>query len=1320
MRDSWDIYMLRFTPEAVQPSDIDRVDVSHFNDLEQLRVLTEDRVQLHLTSAVKTKIALKLTEAHGPFSGWQQYLQDMLDHYIMFLPYDELEAQLEPQMFLDIDISPDDLHSPMRKVQHFYSIGAWKVANWLSDPSNIPTEFSGATLDKKTKLFCLVSKYAALPHLYGNVFPIDVIKHGISECAFYDIDYSQMDFLVDVVTSDPGFTWTANNMVDIDPLMPAVPASVLKNISEAELKAYWEEKHAEFPVSSARAVWDTIKHTVDLGNMDCHDMLTTQEGLLVLSPDELQLIPLHVFTDCADVFTHYLDGRCEHNPRGCEQIWKQIKRSAASYQQSLASVMKNMSEEFIVGYVPPDDMEDLMTRNDHDLDDILQIPLDDVHASVIFRKIEREMGNFSLMDLEHHNVSDQKAYKKLFRKGSTTDELERELPKGADLLSSMDEMKSNLGKASRKKVKTVYSRVKESLDLDGRNSDICVDETMTEDVAPFFTQASEDELKKLSADSRGKILKAIGSDEKAPDDDESEPGENVEGMTRKKLAIFLRVQLETKLTADDVTEIGPYLFCGMDLAQAEKLSDGAIREHLHVFETCVQLNQTVREAVAERVMASVGGVTGLLDMPAMAKDLGTMLAYADLTELDSLDQATGNQNQLDCNSLKVFRGELSFLNASDIMDMKSQDFEDCLEDMQKSNWTDGQLEAIGHKLKEVFGNDTVNWQSDAPMKAGSLIRGLPKDDLLDITFNEDIIAILGQMEMEANESAEILNKFTRDKGLPGFSHLTADELASMGKLVCGMDAMDISSMAASAVSDAASSLADADCLGEDQLQEFGKKLEEDMGSDWSGLPPNKVAELGVLMGGASKEVLSSLDEEQIANVNPKAISKVPAKTFSEVFSADKLNQLSDEQALYLTPKHMWRMSREQREAMSNFTSSAGIPVPTASHGNKASDWGEMQTARQLPRASCGTGMALAGQRDSLLDTPQKVDAYRMTLSPELLDFFGRLEDSPSHDISTFTDIDMDITLHFLMDYLDEEGRNDYLDILDSFDYIPTEDMEEMLATWPPSIHLLQNEQTMCEFTSMMSEDLLSTFCTRLTNDDVSAATVTEVVERCPDCIVLAYKEREDESLHFMLDAAKGAVFFRKLRQWMDSGWDAYVLQISPSGLKEADIDMVTDTSIFRNRTQLRILGDDMFFAYIGEGVKKKLAARIYEALGSLASWSDVLIDEIGSYIPYMKPEILKRDLTPSYVMRVMHYIEDMHDVTAVEDRALSIAAWSLADQVEANPNYLNSTEKLRAMCLLAKYAARRSLFETFYTAQELSDGMIRCAHWNISKENVSS
>ncbi|GFR87830.1 endo-1,4-beta-xylanase B-like [Elysia marginata] len=248
----WDIYMLRFTPKAVQPSDIDRIDPSNFGDSMQLMVLMEEYVQQRLSSAVKTRIALKLEEAYGPFPTWSPMLHYVVGHYIMFLPATELEDKLEPAMFVDIDIMPEDIQSKDRKRQSFYSLLAWKTADWLSDPRNVPIEFATASLDVKTKFFCLVTKYAALPHLYGTVFGTDIINHGMAECRHYHIDYSQMDFLVDAATSDPGFVWTANAMVDLDPLMPAVPASILKNISAMELKAYWEEKDAEFPVSSVR------------------------------------------------------------------------------------------------------------------------------------------------------------------------------------------------------------------------------------------------------------------------------------------------------------------------------------------------------------------------------------------------------------------------------------------------------------------------------------------------------------------------------------------------------------------------------------------------------------------------------------------------------------------------------------------------------------------------------------------------------------------------------------------------------------------------------------------------------------------------------------------------------------------------------------------------------------------------------------------------------------------------------------------------------------------------------------------------------------
>ena len=76
-----------------------------------------------------------------------------------------------------------------------------------------------------------------------------------------------------------------------------------------------------------------------------------------------------------------------------------------------------------------------------------------------------------------------------------------------------------------------------------------------------------------------------------------------------------------------------------------------------------------------------------------------------------------------------------------------------------------------------------------------------------------------------------------------------------------------------------------------------------------------------------------------------------------------------------------------------------------------------------------------------------------------------------HDVSSFTSEEMEATLDHLMETLDEEGRNNYLSILDNFDYIPTEEFKEMITSWPPKIHLLQTVRK-CIQCLMKKPDLL--------------------------------------------------------------------------------------------------------------------------------------------------------------------------------------------------------------------------------------------------------
>ncbi|XP_012943656.1 uncharacterized protein LOC106013177, partial [Aplysia californica] len=175
-------------------------------------------------------------------------------------------------------------------------------------------------------------------------------------------------------------------------------------------------------------------------------------------------------------------------------------------------------------------------------------------------------------------------------------------------------------------------------------------------------------------------------------------------------------------------------------------------------------------------------------------------------------------------------------------------------------------------------------------------------------------------------------------------------------------------------------------------------------------------------------------------------------------------------------------------------------------------------------------MAFAGQANDLLDTPDKLLDYEMSLDNDTLYYFSLLVHSPYHDVSSFTAGEMSMTLYHLMSTLDDQGWDDYLNILDNFDYIPANNMREMLTMWPPKMQLLQTPSTMCDVMGRMDEDLLEDFCLRIADADVSAVTLTEVIERCPDCVVLGFEHRESHDVIFLLDDAKAASYYRKLRQ----------------------------------------------------------------------------------------------------------------------------------------------------------------------------------------------
>lgn len=63
--------------------------------------------------------------------------------------------------------------------------------------------------------------------------------------------------------------------------------------------------------------------------------------------------------------------------------------------------------------------------------------------------------------------------------------------------------------------------------------------------------------------------------------------------------------------------------------------------------------------------------------------------------------AAGGSTGLDCRTLRQFAGDMTFLSVSDISSMPPSEFEDCLEEFQKSSLSSDQYTAVGGKLKQV-------------------------------------------------------------------------------------------------------------------------------------------------------------------------------------------------------------------------------------------------------------------------------------------------------------------------------------------------------------------------------------------------------------------------------------------------------------------------------------------------------------------------------------------------------------------------------------------------------------------------------------------
>ncbi|GFN96319.1 stereocilin [Plakobranchus ocellatus] len=1172
---------------------------------------------------------------------------------------------------------------------------------------------------------------------------------------------------------DPNFDWTPDKIDLISNFSSAVTPATFNRMNDSTLQHHWEHlKEANLSSSVLVSAWNRMKQSYTLNSLTCNDLHDMGRVIFAMSLKELNKVPSSALLDCVNYIGEILEGVCSEKPAFCSKMWEKIKEEATSVGTPLKDIVTTIDPE-LLQFVPSEDFEDLSLSDLGGIDNLHNLRLDAAQSEVVMEAIERELGPVSKGNLNYTGQQVEKMGA-IFFQGATLESLEN-LPEGTELMESLPAIMENLEFMNDKKLKVVYHKLQTVLGMDASQStDVCLDDSTIKQAVGFFTQASGDDMRKLAPDTRKNMLSEIGNNA----DLVKTMGR--EGIREHFQVLKETENLDSKssITADDLSKYGAHIFCGMEEVDVDKLSDDALDLHLADFDECEQLDTQTRKALADKALESSNGLSGLMSDPEKLESMGTLLLNVDLTEAATLPQdkkerlgsmvgtimedvnkrvekrekrSGGDiptsekeeekmlQNEMtrklwdvvadtiDCQTIQGFHGDLSFLSPSDIDDLDPDVVAECLSEFQKADWDVEQLETFANKIKNKYGNDTGAWDKDVVMQAGKLISGLDTEDIEKLTLDSDIIEVLGQSEIK--EPEKMFKKFVADQGIVSMDTLDSDTLRGMGKMVCGMTSDQMRDLQGSVILDVTTDLSSAaDCLDEEQLKVIGEKLDTASPPDyWENVNMN---EMGMLAAGMSASNIEKLNEDQLSSIAPNAIKLMDEDTFTEAFKPEKLSKLTSDQVTSITPKAMRKMDIGQLIAMENVANGVSdVNATVAAEESKARfkidipmnvsvrSLDTFVEVRNLESTTCMSGMAFAGQDDNKLDSSNKRSVFADSLPTDVRDFFERIVSSADHDVSGFTTFELRMVLDFLMNHVDQAGRDTFLDLRTRFSSLPREDINQTVTTWPPQLHLLMKPNLMCSTLGQMDLEVLNNFCKHLTSDEVSTATVIEMLNRCGDCLAAANASRVNDDIIGLITGYKGRVFLDKLQQWKPDDWDIYHLMFAPDSLKPEDIDFISNMDNYRDISQIYRLGDPDFYLKIPKKVMEKLARKLYKALGAPSTWSYLHSNMLLPYIVNMPPKVLKSDLTASMVISIMPNYDLIKDI--VNKKFMKIAAWKLSKYLIKNSDSVSADIKEQAICLVLEFSTHKKLWTKVYRERELFNYLNQCASFGVSDTRLS-
>ncbi|XP_035828367.1 uncharacterized protein LOC101855140, partial [Aplysia californica] len=1320
--------------------------------LTQLHILADDYFQWSIRGNVKRQISSKLLQALGPLSVWTPDKVEMLGTYIAYLPRSTLKSQLTADFVL-VNLPFIETIEEMDEVEEkALGIAAWNLADaMMNNPSFV-------TPDEKRRALCMIAKFAPRKAIFDTLYTPDEIKEGLKGCKHWNISKENSGRALSNVFSMNNFTWDNDTISMMADFSQAISTTTFDTMDAHTLQHNWDrmrDSNLSMPV---------------LTDVDCRDIHTMGRMFFALSVAELNQIPDPALGECGAHIGMMMDVMCDETPMVCNKIWEKVKRHNSSRGDSLGGVITSMGPG-VLRFVPSDDLRDLSLDDLGGLDNLKNLDLDAAQSEVVMEIVEREFGAVSKDNMNYTGAQVEKLGH-VFFKGASSESLQ-ELPEGMELMETLPSIVANLEHMNDKKIKVVYDKLHTMFGMD-KGTEVCLDESTVKQAAGFFSQATHDDLMQLDRDTRLSVLSEIGQ---SGDVVKTMTREGIKEHF-KTLKEAENLNTRGSFTSSDLEKYGPHIFCGMDATDAQKLSTAAVDNFLQELDECEQLDSDTRTVIAQKAVNSASGLSGLANDPQKLESMGTLMLHVDMSgaanlrsdQKERLGSVVGDvmervnkrekrleqrsssdipkaektdekmlQNNMaralwdvvadtiDCQTIQSFHGDLSFLTTADLTVIEADVVVECLTEFQNTDWDQDQLDTLGWKIKTQFGNDTGMWDKKTIMEAGKILGGLDPDDIQKMTLDKDIMGVLGQFQIADPEA--MFQKFAQDEGLGNMSAVDADTMRSFGSMLCGMSAGDMMDLQSTVVLEVAKDLSTIDCLTKDQVKAIASRLEDAIPSNqWNQV---SVEEMGVLAGGLEADKLEQLDDDQVSAISPKAIKVMKPDTFTKAFNADKMSKLTQDQVSAISPNMLRKMDIGQLIAIesvangtrgvnatqmaANRTAYFHIEIPT---NVSVKDLGTFQEVRNLRNdTGCLSGMSFGGQADDLLDTVDKQDAFALTLPPDHETLFDRLRASPDHDVGIFTTFEMRMVLEYLMDNLDPAGRDTYLDLLAQFPTLTRDEVNHTVTTWPPRLHLLMKPHLMCSTLGQMDVEVLNNFCEHLTDEDVSTATVIEMLNRCGDCLAVAHASRTDEGIIGLMSGFKGRAFYDKLAQWKSDGWDLYHLMFAPDTLEVEDVDRITDHSNYLDIAQIARLGNERFYEMTSDEVKQRLAQRLSEQLGELSDWSYLRQSMLLPYIVNMPPKVLKRQLTPSMVFSFLPYMEDILEVA--NKKFLKISAWKVAKYLIANSDTVTREMKQEAVCLVLEFSTHKKLWKKVYSANDLFSYMPGCVAYGVSEKRIT-